>query len=224
MALPMDLPRLLQPPSSPAFFCGSMMPPPPDPPVSKFRCATMLAPLWFGAALYCIQPICDRFERGLQAGYVGYGVAVPGIALVLPRRLHRRDGRLAAVVQAVGAGNGVALPVLPLPPRSRDAGDKLRATAHAHLINLQRHARRVGPARGVEVVAVVAVVGIRLRIKLVLKTRDFGDLQRWDLIGRCRAAYVAEFEVAGFEVVNGLVGGLQPVFDMLDMVSPRKGF
>src|SRR5690606_37963017 len=68
------------------------------------------------------------------------------------------------------------------------------------------------------------MVGIRFLIKLVLKTRDFGDLQRWDLIGRCRAAYVAKFEVAGFEVVNGLVGGLQPVFDMLDMVSPRKGF
>src|SRR5690606_35015021 len=61
-------------------------------------------------------------------------------------------------------------------------------------------------------------------IERVLKARDFGDLQRWNLIGRCRAAYVAEFEVAGSEVVNGLVGGLQPVFDMLDMVPPRKGF
>src|SRR5690606_27108956 len=70
------------------------------------------------------------------------------------------------------------------------------------------------------------MVGIRFLIERVLKARDFGDSQRWNLTGRCRATYVAEFETvnAEFETVNALVGGLQPVFDMLEMVPPRKGF
>src|SRR5690606_14108592 len=50
--------------------------------------------------------------QAAQARHVGNGMAVPSIALVLQCRLHRRDGRVAAVVQVVGAGNGVALPVL----------------------------------------------------------------------------------------------------------------
>src|SRR5690606_9717164 len=68
------------------------------------------------------------------------------------------------------------------------------------------------------------MVGIRFLIERVLKARDFGDSQRWNLTGRCRATYVAEFETvnAEFEAVHGLVGGLQPVFDMLDMVPPAQ--